>query len=418
MGPITLFDKSFLQSLNIDESVWFDHFFITNVCPIFYVETLADLKKRVRTGRTPEQEVGIIASKFPEMHSSPCAHHATLSLANLMGNPVPMNGQIPISGGRAVKTKDRSGVVFDRSPEAEAFSRWQCGDFRELERLFAHEWRETLKAVDLNQIAKGFRALGIDGRSCKTLEEAQTIASGVAAGRDKPFERMKLAFIFLGIPIRQQRSILERWSIVGYPPLVDYAPYAAYVFTVEVFFQLALAANLISADRASNRLDIAYLYYLPFCMLFISTDRLHQRCTRHFLRPDQEFVWGGELKSDLQKINAHYAALPEAIKEQGIMRFANGPPRDGDFLVTAIWDHHLPKWRETRDEPKMPLDSDTEAAVVRQIKEFTKAPAVNRSDMNFDPRNPDALAIQRLVAKRKGSWWQLPKDLDVPAKRN
>lgn len=67
MGPITLFDKSFLQSLSVDESVWFDHFFTTNICPLFYVETLADLHKEVRPGRTPEQEVGIIADKFPEV---------------------------------------------------------------------------------------------------------------------------------------------------------------------------------------------------------------------------------------------------------------------------------------------------------------------------------------------------------------
>ena len=53
MGPIALFDKSFLQSLSLDESVWFDHFFFVNVCPIFYGETLADLDKTVREGPHP-----------------------------------------------------------------------------------------------------------------------------------------------------------------------------------------------------------------------------------------------------------------------------------------------------------------------------------------------------------------------------
>jgi len=28
MGPIALFDKSFLQALNIDESVWLNHYFM------------------------------------------------------------------------------------------------------------------------------------------------------------------------------------------------------------------------------------------------------------------------------------------------------------------------------------------------------------------------------------------------------
>lgn len=55
MGPITLFDKSFLQSLSVDESVWFDNFFYPVVCPMFYVETLADLSKST-SKRSPLQE--------------------------------------------------------------------------------------------------------------------------------------------------------------------------------------------------------------------------------------------------------------------------------------------------------------------------------------------------------------------------
>ncbi len=69
MGPVTLFDKSFLQSLTEDESVWFAHYFMPVVCPLFYVETLADLDKDVGGNRTPEKEVSIIARKFPELYS-------------------------------------------------------------------------------------------------------------------------------------------------------------------------------------------------------------------------------------------------------------------------------------------------------------------------------------------------------------
>jgi hypothetical protein len=90
MGPITLFDKSFLQSLSVDESVWFAHFFMPVVCPLFYVETLADLEKAVREGRTPEQEVGIIAAKFPDASAAPCANHAILAVNELLGMHVPM----------------------------------------------------------------------------------------------------------------------------------------------------------------------------------------------------------------------------------------------------------------------------------------------------------------------------------------
>jgi len=58
---ITLFDKSFFQSLSLDESVWFDHFYKPVVCPIFYMETLADLAHEELRGRTPDREVQILA---------------------------------------------------------------------------------------------------------------------------------------------------------------------------------------------------------------------------------------------------------------------------------------------------------------------------------------------------------------------
>jgi hypothetical protein len=66
MGPNVIFDKSFLQSLNVDESVWFNHFFLSNICPLFYIETLADLDKKNNINRPADRVVGEIASKFPE----------------------------------------------------------------------------------------------------------------------------------------------------------------------------------------------------------------------------------------------------------------------------------------------------------------------------------------------------------------
>ncbi len=156
MGPITLFDKSFLQSLSLDESLWFDHFFLTNVAPIFYVETLADLNKPARRGRTSEQEVRIIADKFPDMHGNPCSHHTDLCINNLLGHSVPMTGQIPLGQGYLVKNAGRSGAVFQQSHESEAFSRWQKNEFQEIERLYARSWRSALHNLELTEVANFF----------------------------------------------------------------------------------------------------------------------------------------------------------------------------------------------------------------------------------------------------------------------
>jgi hypothetical protein len=71
MGPIALFDKSFSQGISVDEAVWFDRFFLAVVCPVFYVETLADLAKEPSKRGPAEVIVKDIANKFPEMGGSP-----------------------------------------------------------------------------------------------------------------------------------------------------------------------------------------------------------------------------------------------------------------------------------------------------------------------------------------------------------
>lgn len=412
MGPITLFDKSFLQSLSANESVWFDHFFLTNVCPIFYVETLADLEKAILKRPTPEQEVGLIAEKFPDMHGTPNAYHVALCLDDLLGHRVPMTGQILVAGGRRVKVDGKTSAVFEPSPEADAFSRWQKQDFLEIEHLYAKAWRAALSTLDLNEVTKVFRAIGIDGRPCKTLEEAKVLAESVVSAKDKPLDRIMLALLFLNIPQGLHKQILDRWRGASYPPLVDYAPYAAYVLTVEVFFQIALGANLISAERPSNRVDIAYLFYLPFCMMFVSSDRLHPRCAHLFLRSDQGFVWGEDLKRGLSELNAHYALLPDSIREKGVMSFASYPPGDGDYIVTQLWDRHLPRWRGVKagNLVAKPIDS---SSLLEKIKKITKAPPLHLDDVDFERAQTDSVVIKRRVRRRKGSWWQVPKDLEI-----
>jgi hypothetical protein len=319
-------------------------------------------------------------------------------------------GQIPLSGGRLVKSGGKSGVVFEKSPESEAFSRWHKQQFLEIERLYANGWREALQTLDLNEVANNFRALGIDGRSCKTIEEAKALAVSIVSGRDKPFEHMKLAILFLRIPRELHRLILERWSIVNYPALTEYAPYVAHVLTIEIFFQIALAANLISSERPSNRTDIAYLFYLPFCMAFVSSDKLHRKCAPIFLRHDQQFIWGPELKDDLAQINSLYLNLPEAEREKGLMSFSSYPPKEGDHLVSRIWDHHFPNWRrrEHIDISKTQMDK---SKLVDEINMMTDAPALLPEEVDFDPSKAESLTLQRMVRRKKGSWYQVPKDL-------
>lgn len=411
MGPITLFDKSFLQSLSLDEAVWFDHFFLTNISPLFFVETLADLEKNVRAGRTPEREVRIIADKTPEIHSSPNVFHSQLCISNLLGNEIPMDGRILIAGGRPVKTADQSGIVYEVTPEAEAFSRWQNGEFIETERLFAKRWRRQLGSLDFEYVMQFFNSIGISHGSCKTLEEAKSIAESIVNVSGYSFPRFQFFMTILDFPESFFLSAFNRWGYNGCPPFNVFAPYAAHVLTIELFFNIAIAANLISSKKVTNKVDLAYLFYLPFCMIFISSDNLHRRCTPLFLRDDQDFVWGPDLKADLKKIEEHYDKIPEIEKEQGLNAIANRPPHEGDFLVSRLWDRHLPKWRSL-PEKSLPRKDATSDKLVNHIKKFTKSNTLKSDQVDFDLSNPDAMVVKRRIQKKKGKWWQVPKHIE------
>jgi hypothetical protein len=337
MGPIALFDKSFLQSITVDESVWFDHFFLPLICPVFYVETLGNLAKKATKVGSAEVMVRDIANKFPEWGGSPSAFHSDLIINDLLGQHIMLRPQVPRPGGRAVK----SGTIFEQTPEEEAFHRWQKGEFREVERLAAVMWRKALGELDLVAVAKEMRALGVTQKACKTLEEAKALADALVAGTEKPFTRLALAITFFHIPQELHHPIAQRWRTSGARTLAEFAPYAAYALTVEVFFQIALGAGLIGGERPSNRTDIAYLFYLPFAMIFVSSDDLHRRTVRLFMRPDQAFVWGIDLKPALKTVNGHFLQLPEEEREKGISKFAHVPPAGN--LVAEIWDRFMRK---------------------------------------------------------------------------
>jgi len=120
---------------------------------------------------------------------------------------------------------------------------------------------------------------------------------------------------------------------------------------VGFLFYLALDAGLLSSERVSNRVDMAYLYYLPFCQIFTSGDKLHRAVVPHFLGDDQLFLWAPDFKADLKSLNDYYSALPEDVKTQEISNFASHPRMQGNYLTTRMWDRFSPNWRNPRTPP-------------------------------------------------------------------
>lgn len=410
MGPIALFDKSFLQSLSTDEAVWFDHFFIPVVCPVFFIETLADLEKPAREGKTPEEEVGIIAAKTPELSGGPCHFHLGLCTGDLLGHPVPMDGRIPMAGGRPVKVDGKVGSIIEVTPEADAFQRWKDSRFLDVERRHARGWRVALESVDLSGLQKAMNAMGVTSKTFKSLGDARIAAGQVVSGLTKSTGRFALALDALEIPRQFRAEITQRWKAMGKPTLDAFAPYAAHVLTVELFFQIAVGANLIAATRASNRADIAYLFYAPFCHAFVSSDRLHRICAPHFLRPDQTFVWGQELKVGLRSINEYFLSLPDEVRKGSIYQFASSLPEGMETAAHNLHRRYTPSLLSKRKKIDPSVIPEKKVIdLVEQIKGFEAAPNSPEALLTSADKM-DALVIKRTVRAKRGSWIQVARE--------
>src|SRR5690348_7719653 len=155
-GPALIFDKSALESRNLDEAVLLDNFYMSNITPLFFVECLADLEKSMRSRSTPEQLVGSLADRTPDMQSTPNVHHMTILGAEL-SRQLDLRktlGRVLRAGGEPVQLGDQKGMIFRRSPEAEAFERWTRREFLEIERNIAKEWRRMLARIDFHAMVK------------------------------------------------------------------------------------------------------------------------------------------------------------------------------------------------------------------------------------------------------------------------
>ena len=181
-----------------------------------------------------------------------------------------------------------------------------------------------------------------------------------------------------------------------------------------MFFCLAVDSSLESAERASHAVDLAYLYYLPFSMIFVSEDKLHARIVPYFLTGGQAFVRGSELKNDLKKLDDYFWSLPEEVKRRGMFSLASHPPLEGDFLVCRLWDQFWPGWREDaaqREAKKSDLPRRDER-LNKFLDEIDKAKAIKPPPVD-KVADPEFMQIVRNIPVRRGRWPQFPPEVEA-----
>jgi hypothetical protein len=75
------------------------------------------------------------------------------------------------------------------------------------------------------------------------------MARALVTGSNNPMAQLHLAVAFLQIPPPYHQHVIQTWQRRGRRSFNKFAPCAAYVLSIEIFFQVALAANEIAPER-------------------------------------------------------------------------------------------------------------------------------------------------------------------------
>lgn len=345
MGPVIILDKSTFQSLSRDEHLLLEFHFTQNLTPILGMELLADLSKPPPDGRTPDEIVTILADKF--LGSGPATNidYRTMCINSLLGNDIPMTGSVIPQNATTVNhpTYGR-GMVIDLSPLNESIMRWQRGEFAVFERRLAEYWRVVTRSLDLEMLRADL------DRNHVILPRVERL-DGLMPTVDSLLSTLALQDVWIQWLIRQLavgrryvlqirlRRMLQPWRV-----LRTLAPYAWFCVRVLVALIIAARDRLIGWNP-TNLLDVQYLYYVPFCMVFASNDRLHRILAPLVLSRDQEFVPGTELKADLNRIQDFWSELDPIPRRQMQWALSHYPPPAPGSIVWALWKKQMRPWR-------------------------------------------------------------------------
>jgi len=312
IGPLVIFDKSFLQMLNAEEVFEFSLLFNPVGTPLLVREIIADLRKDPSSSkRLPIDVVRELARKMSQTHGVQPADFRKLTIANLWGSDIPMFGQVPVdpAAPNVNVSSDGKILLYDSVPEQHMWDRWAAGEFSTEDDEVASAWRRGLAKVDLRAVGDRWKTfsqerLGDASNMADLIVKVDAILSGPKIEDQLEFLGIVLAFVRApedAKALAYKLRLEERYTRIR-----DFAPYANSVLKLYLCFIGGLARGFLG-PRPSHYVDLQYLFYAPFCMVFVSGDKFHRE-----LWPAtagiNTFIWGADLKRDL--------AMRVAIKKQ------------------------------------------------------------------------------------------------------
>jgi len=385
MGPATIFDKSAVEALGRDALSLHSSNFYTTITPILLWEICGDIEK-ARRGQCDESKVRSLAAKARPFDSITTTDWRKVCLPELLGYRLDLQGPWPplrpmVDGGHKVPQPGGGfGVYIEEQPEADALLRWSYGEWTEADRQHAREWKRVTKSVDLNRLARRYRPV------LQPAESIESIRTTVDQVIDDPALQMHLLDLLLNeISPRTPTAklIRSRWAPVGGVGWQDSTRYCRHVLRSILTFYIALGTGIVGT-RGTNRIDLEYLFYLPFASIFVSgDDASHGRLAPMLLGPKQVYVRAQDYREALQEEVKRIAELRQSEDEPSLD--ALEPPEGS--LIRELW---MKTWGKFRPPPSSSKRSrpSTEGDGPDLIKKFQEGMDFVKAHPEKYPKRP------------------------------
>lgn len=338
MGPFILIDKSIIQGLTYEECIYLSKYYSHIISPILIRELTSMLVKQDQDDESLKKKVSLLAAKSHMPFTKLLPPAEKMAYCNLMGEFIPMDGRIPMEGGKPFITKDGDKVIkFDEPVESKMLRNWSQGIFQKSDIQKGKEFREIDSEFNLEQFRKQMSNNLLSLPKFKCLQELFDWIENTHFSQSPP-EKILWHIADSILNPEHTNQMINRWISNGRPPIEKFAPYSSYFYKVMTFYILGIYSELIKGGKkAKTHLDIQYIYYLPFCMVFTSNDKELIKIASFFLKKNQEIISLKELKNDFNLFKNFFNRLSKKELKDFYLEYGIYPPELENCLTSEIW---------------------------------------------------------------------------------
>lgn len=305
---------------------------------------MADLAKKAKAEESPEDKVAKLSQKFETSRGVVNVDYETLCLCSLTGGEVPMCGAIIPDNSQNARSRDGSlGMLVGPSSLNNGIIRWASSRFENFELMAAQDWRQAVKSTTLDGFKNQLDKYLVVVPCAQNLADVPNVVDGLL--NDRCLQDVWIHWFTeqLAFPNRISERILRRWKTRSMYMFQEFAPYAWFCARATLMMITAVRHKLVRWDQ-KHPVDLQYMFYLPFCQVFVSDDLVHERLVPLLCRPKQSFVRGQVLKKDLARIQDEWDILSPEERLRRDYAFGDYPSPARDSIVHTLWKKHCKPW--------------------------------------------------------------------------